>query len=69
LPDYRHQVSQGFAGPRARFNNQVPPLFDRLLDCLGHLQLPAPEFVCGMSARQQPSGTEELVKRRCGFRG
>src|ERR1700676_5339716 len=41
----------------------MPLLFQRLLDRLRHLQLPATEFICRMRARQDSAGPEKLVQR------
>ena len=64
----RQQVRQRLAGAGARFDDQVTPFLQRLLDGLGHLQLSAAKLVRRMRARQHASGSEELVQRRqpCG---
>ena len=61
--NHRHQIGQRLAGAGARFHNQVPLFFQRLLDRLRHLQLAAAKFVGGMCARQNATGREELVER------
>jgi len=57
-----HKVGQRFARASAGFNDQVTLFFQRPLYCLRHLQLSAAELVCGMFAREQSSGREELVE-------
>ena len=61
--DHRHQVRQSLSRACAGFNDQVPLFFQRLLDCLRHLQLSAAEFIRGMRAREHSAGSEELVER------
>jgi hypothetical protein len=41
----------------------VPLFFQRLLDRLRHLQLPASEFIRRMRAREHSAGSEELLQR------
>ncbi len=62
--NHRQQIRQRLAGAGAGFDDQVAALFERLLHGFGHLQLPAAKLVGRMRARQQASGTEELVERR-----
>ena len=61
-PNHRHQIGQGFSRARTGFNDQVPPLFQRLLDCLGHLKLSAAEFIRGMRAREHSARSKELIE-------
>ena len=51
----RHVVTVGMDDSLETVQN----LFDRF----SHLQLPTPEFICWMRARQQPSGAEEGMER------
>src|SRR5580698_3051633 len=57
--NHRHQIRQGFACPGAGLHNQVALFLQCLLDGLCHLQLPAPKFIRGMSARKHSARTEE----------
>src|SRR5208283_42371 len=59
----RHQIRKSLACSSAGFHNQVTLFFQRLLDRLRHLQLAAAEFIRGMGAREDSSGSKELVKR------
>ena len=45
----------------------MPPLFQCLLDRLGHLQLSAAEFVGRMGSRQHASGPQKVVQRNLLF--
>jgi hypothetical protein len=40
----------------------MPLFFQRLLDRLRHLQLPAAKFIRRMRARKHSAGSEELVE-------
>src|SRR5437762_2883448 len=63
-----HQISQRLAGSGAGFNDQVAAFFERLLDCLRHLQLPAPKFVGRMCLREHSARSKKLVERGAAFR-
>ena len=58
----RHQVRQRLAGAGARFHNQVLAVFQRRLHALRHLELPRPEFVIRMVARQPSPGGKDFVE-------
>ena len=62
-----HQVGQRLARSSAGFDDQVTLFFQRLLDSLRHLQLPAAKFVGGMGARKHSARSEELVERDIAF--
>ena len=61
--NHRQQIGQGFSRAGAGFHDQVPLFFQRLLDRLRHLQLPAPKFIRRMRAREHSARGEELVER------
>ena len=50
--NHGQQIGQRLARAGASFDDQVPLLFERLLDGLRHLQLSAAEFVGGMGSRK-----------------
>src|SRR5579864_2457827 len=62
--DHRHQICQRLSRAGPRFDDQMPPLCNCLLDGLRHLQLSPTEFVSWVGARKQTSGAKELVQRR-----
>src|SRR5215469_7598766 len=67
--DGRHQIRQRLSRPRAGFDDQVPALANGLLHRLGHLQLPAPEFVSRVGAAKQTARGKEVVQRSAGAGG
>ena len=62
-PDHWQQIGQRLSCASASFHDQVAFFFQRLLDRLRHLQLPAPKFVRRVRAGQNSAGGEELVER------
>src|SRR5208282_745480 len=59
----RHKVRQRLACPGARLHNKVLAIFQRRLYTLRHLELPRPEFVIRMVARQPPPRSEDFIER------
>ncbi len=59
----RQQVGQGFAGARARLDNQMPALPEGALHSLGHLVLPRSVFVRQRRVSKDAARRKELVER------
>ena len=61
--NHGHEIRQCLAGSGAGLDYQVAFLFQRLLDCLGHLQLSAAKFIRRMRPRKHTARPKELVQR------
>ena len=60
--DRRNKIGEGLAGSRSGLDDQVPPVRERLLDCLGHFELAGAEFVVGVPFREETLPAEELTR-------
>ena len=57
------QISEGFAGSGAGFDDEVTIVSEGAFDGLSHFELAAAEFVREAGARERAAGREEIVQR------